>query len=259
MIWDFSLPVQATITLLLVGKRASPKLQISCSGGNPTSLYVCRASREVALKRYRLSLGSEKVYANLKDPGCDILYFGKSPGIDNSIPGLLMRYSKSLKTNDPAQLTVNEIRHAERIALCSVDRASFVAYGGFAHCGKQMREKLSKLFVNLKEVLLSGGGTDHGTCCRRGTVIVEVLSDLDEEEARGRSVEWRDSREMRPWAQTMADAFDTGGLTDKEKMDGIPKAVVAMASRLLLHPMAIVQVPKVCLAYSSSSLLLPNL
>ncbi len=75
LIWEFSLPGPR---VLGVHRREVDNFHFREIENhyNPTALSVCRESREVALKHYRLCFGTTNVYADLS--GGDILYFGRS-------------------------------------------------------------------------------------------------------------------------------------------------------------------------------------
>jgi hypothetical protein len=64
---------------------------------NPTALSVCRESRAIALKKYRLCFGTPNIYANLS--GRDILYFGRRWDNFQDLFGELKRW----ETSDPTQ------------------------------------------------------------------------------------------------------------------------------------------------------------
>lgn len=73
-IWEFSLPGPRVLKFPNDGPICEHRLYFPKEGQppNPAALGVCRESRFVALKRFKLCFGTTNIYANL--PGGDMLY-----------------------------------------------------------------------------------------------------------------------------------------------------------------------------------------
>ncbi|KAG4443768.1 hypothetical protein IFR05_000759 [Cadophora sp. M221] len=72
-IWLLSLPGPRVLTMYSRADEDRLYFQESVRPPNPVTLRVCRESREVALRRYKLCFGTPNVYADF--PGGDIIYF----------------------------------------------------------------------------------------------------------------------------------------------------------------------------------------
>lgn len=198
----------------------------------------------MALERYQLPTGGKHVYANLKGPDCDIIYFARhGNGLYDTSLNFLAAFRKRNGKKGSAWPSMQDILNAERIALERRDR-------GLTLNGSRVRKQLLKVFGNLKEVLLTGGGTETGLWHLQGTAVVEAVSDLEDEEARGGAVEWWDSPMLKSRIQRLADGFNTADLTHEERRKGIPKARVALVNRKLSDPKTVVATPKVSPSYS---------
>jgi hypothetical protein len=161
MIWEYSLPGPRVLTV---------SDNIHCFGSNqlhfreddnlpnPGMLSACRESRSVALKKFKLCLGTPNVYVDFS--GGDILYLGPHWETDGRIArargelGALSELCHNLAL-------VSEIKQIPRVALHNKIWRRFSSPQGGPRNGHFLRYEVHDRFPNLKELFLISGGPDY--------------------------------------------------------------------------------------------------
>ncbi|CAD6446431.1 9f61ba91-3098-43f6-960a-53f8487549be [Sclerotinia trifoliorum] len=193
LIWEFSLPGPRILYLPLDARNrfdidgqylpSSFDFAKYYNPPNPSALRTCRASRAVALKRYRIIPGppSRLVYADF--PGGDIIY----------LDGNNFKLFNGWEWRSSVSETSMNKDIVERVALC-VDAIN-------THY-LEIDKSLQKL-TNIKQILVdyskrsfNGDRWSHGP----GIIRVEDLSEYDESNRRRREAEW-----TRRWVRTEND------------------------------------------------------
>jgi hypothetical protein len=201
MVWEYSLPGPRTICPEHEPYRSSSAFQ-NANGAlqrddmgrklyfpkshhtpNPAALAVCRESRDIGLKRYRLCFASKNIYADLD---IDILFFG--PWQNLNWPSLRERNT----VNWLGAFDDKELHLVVKADLDRVQRVGLKYHEGWINYYAEwmrgdkgflrMRKDLSK-FKGLKEVLLSVNREDGEDYSEPGQTILkcrgeEIRSEL---------------------------------------------------------------------------------
>lgn len=194
------------------------KLVISRPGKNPVALFVCKASRNLALKRYKLFPGSRRIFANLKAQDSDILHVARDS----------LFVLESLASASPPDETARKIRDAHRIAINwnDEDACGREGIGPMGIKGSEMRNRLSTLFPNLKEVLLTGPSVEAETF--RLPWIAATGDNFNEIETIDRRSKYLVPNELEWKVQNLARGFNEENLSGEEMINGLPKALVVL-------------------------------
>jgi hypothetical protein len=135
-------------------------------------LSVCRESRSVALKKFKLCLGTPNVYADFS--GGDILYFGPLWGNHGRVLGRFGQLSEVW--SNPA--LVSEIKQISRVALRNTIWRFYSSPEDGNRNGHSLRYDVHYSFPNLKELFLINGGPGSDFAKTPGHIVFEERPDL---------------------------------------------------------------------------------
>lgn len=196
---------------------------------NPAALSVCRESRDIALKTYRLCFGTPNVYADLK---IDILYFGPWYFFDMSKFlrwRWYSRYAPGPQTFDPPVKADLELVQRVGINYAKGWRA-YEEFGG---------DRLRKQLVNLKslrEVLLNDGtGMEDSLFWEPGQTVVKKYDVKLQARIDPMYDDWyigTYADQLRRASEKVLPEFRYRDLSAKEKEFGIPEVKLASFGRV---------------------------
>ncbi|KAE9365803.1 hypothetical protein N431DRAFT_85401 [Stipitochalara longipes BDJ] len=214
MIWKFSLPGQRVLTASC-GNRRTGLLNFYEKNNpyNPTLLSVCRESRYVALKHYRLCFGTTNIYADLS---LDILYFGNNWHHQVLGPGYNVcnweTWSKSKNQRIPTKMNAAVMADLEKIThLAILSRLwRYRNPGRRGSTGADLRIDAMSTFPNLKQL----------------TIVTREAADSSGTPG---YIEFTPDK-TQTWESVCWKEFSTYQLSDAEKVKGVPGIQVVSAS-----------------------------
>jgi hypothetical protein len=206
MIWEFSLPSQRILSASCGNRRNGLFTFYEKNNPyNPVLLSVCRESRALALKHYRLCFGTTNIYADLS---LDILYFGNSWHHQILGPGYDVRewgaWNKRQNRRVPAKMNDTVIADLSKIAHVAVLSRNWRSRQGAAlpwKSGPMLRADAKHTFPNLKQLSLVRyhEGDPSGT---PGHVVFAANS-------------------FKCWEESRAKEFAQQGLSEEERAKGV--------------------------------------
>ncbi|KUJ06946.1 uncharacterized protein LY89DRAFT_372847 [Mollisia scopiformis] len=159
-IWKLSLPGPRVLSVSDFRKGSAAMLHFREHDNkpNPAALTVCRESREIALRRYRLCFGTPNIYADLTS---DILYFGSNWDCVNVFRNGVVAWASWIKTamrargQEMPNVLISDLQQVKNLALPRRmwDMITHLGTGDRVSAGIELRRKLI-LWVSLKQLIL---------------------------------------------------------------------------------------------------------
>lgn len=180
MISEFSLPGSHTLS---VAGRRKPSGLFFCENDNPynpAALSICRESREVVLKHYRLCFGTTNIYADLS---LDAFYFGEDwwvqiSGSGTSGDGNLLKWR--VWSGPQNRLLNQEFKDNVKANLQQTTHLAFIPnywsrFGILHRSGAALRADAKAVFQKLTQLSLVTG-QEHDSYGAPGSV--EFMNDM---------------------------------------------------------------------------------
>jgi hypothetical protein len=226
------------------------KLDFSANGRtpNPAALSACRASRDVALKFYRLCFGTTNVYADL--PGGDILCFGhRCISVQDILGGHTSRenplHLSGIRHGDrelPLLISPSLFSDLSQVTNIALWRDTMFSLTGDFDTydwsppgpgGPEMRRRLFSVFPNLAVLSLIISGDTELCEPRPSQLVLEPVNTYIDEDSELSEVDMQNAvHQLKGRAYTIMRTIGVD-LTDEERQRCIPRVQLVHANRLL--------------------------